>query len=465
LTTQPVQPFRPPHAPASRVAERIDVLRQRERVCGPAENAARPLLTNAGMRAWMLLALVTFAGCGEEATSLEVDGGEDEGADGGVDASPPGIVDTTFGTDGYALGGDRTWLADMVVQPDGRIVVVGSTREAPAASSTQTLVGRFTADGAPDESFGIDGWVVISSPDLEDDYVHGAGVGLAPDGTIVVLATKVPNFGGREDALIVRLDQDGNAAGEPVLLEGGGTWTEMAVDGQGRIVLGHGFYSGMPAEIGRLLPDGTWDESFGTDGIASASSLRKFNAMALDGDRVVAIGSVGEQSQTSYVVVRFSADGQLDGSFGDSGVRELPDGVWPGKLAIQPSGSVTINGGCQSSCVAVRLTAEGDLDASFGEDGIAEAAAGANVGNVPPIFDALAITSDGGVRVIARTHLVRFSPDGAGEPDAIPIPTPIVGAPNFAGTVAVATPDGLIVGGTTFETAQGDRLFVVRLDD
>src|SRR5262249_3670469 len=93
-----------------------------------------------------------------------------------------GSLDHTFGTSGSvrSASADISFLRAVAVQPDGKIVVVGSTVDAESGEFHFTL-GRYLADGAPDRSFGSDGWVSV-----DDDSSAAADVVLQPDGKIVV---------------------------------------------------------------------------------------------------------------------------------------------------------------------------------------------------------------------------------------------------------------------------------------
>ncbi|MDT9071455.1 delta-60 repeat domain-containing protein, partial [Escherichia coli] len=75
---------------------------------------------------------------------------------------PDGRLDESFGDGGVARGdsGNRNdVLADIVLQPDGKILVAGSTKgiEAPARARHNFAVARFNPDGSLDPTFGDGG--------------------------------------------------------------------------------------------------------------------------------------------------------------------------------------------------------------------------------------------------------------------------------------------------------------------
>jgi uncharacterized delta-60 repeat protein len=98
----------------------------------------------------------------------------------------PGDLDTSFSGDGkktISFGGVDT--ANVVlVQPNGRIVVAGSTRKVSTAPS-RFCVARLRSNGTLDTAFGSGGKRVISfGGDSLGESVFGAA--LQPDGKIVL---------------------------------------------------------------------------------------------------------------------------------------------------------------------------------------------------------------------------------------------------------------------------------------
>ncbi len=93
-----------------------------------------------------------------------------------------GSFDQTFGTDGkmafdFPDGGDAHAMA---VQSDGKILLAGTFNLSPS----DLAITRLTADGTPDNTFGVGGW---QHYDIEGQVDHGAGMALQSDGRIVVV--------------------------------------------------------------------------------------------------------------------------------------------------------------------------------------------------------------------------------------------------------------------------------------
>lgn len=106
-------------------------------------------------------------------------------------------LDTSFGTDGITLdvppGTSLPFAGGAAVQPDGKIVVVGTSFADDSLTRTHGLVVRYHADGTRDTSFGSGGAVIIpfvgASPSLTQ-------VVRQPDGKLLVAGAE---WGGAAD--------------------------------------------------------------------------------------------------------------------------------------------------------------------------------------------------------------------------------------------------------------------------
>jgi uncharacterized delta-60 repeat protein len=129
-------------------------------------------------------------------------------------------------------------------------------------------------------------------------------------------------------------------------------------------------------EIRRFLSSGAPDSSFGTQGIVSFPgeqlTLRSL-AFYPDG-RMVVVGH-NENTQQGWLT-RLMADGQVDPSFGDSGVVRLMVGDTSAELAsvaLQPNGQILTAGvarGSRSRPGLFRLQPQGQIDSTFGQNGL-----------------------------------------------------------------------------------------------
>jgi uncharacterized delta-60 repeat protein len=115
---------------------------------------------------------------------------------------PNGQPDPAFGNGG-TLTLDAFVGADLAVQPDGRLLLVGTADTTPPTSPpnsvTELSVMRLEPDGTPDETFGDHGTTNVSVTALtsvtgDPGRDGGAALALHPDGRIVIAgATGGPN--------------------------------------------------------------------------------------------------------------------------------------------------------------------------------------------------------------------------------------------------------------------------------
>jgi uncharacterized delta-60 repeat protein len=110
---------------------------------------------------------------------------------------PDGTLDDTFSQNGKLRTGfeDRSAPGDEVaIQPDGKIVVVGSVLSSPPGSDPfhRFAVVRYNPDGTLDDTFGGDGKVTTRI----GEGANGDSVAIQSDGKIVVAGTmQKPGFG------------------------------------------------------------------------------------------------------------------------------------------------------------------------------------------------------------------------------------------------------------------------------
>ena len=336
-------------------------------------------------------------------------------------------LDTSFGMRGAAVtdfgGGDE--VTDLLLQPDGRILAVGS------GDGFVNLV-RYLPDGSPDDTFGT--WGRVSSdiaPDSFWDWPVAAA--LRPDGRIVVAASvsragryqpAVATFaadGTLESTALPDLDAESNTrVADAVFLPDGSTVLAIessAPDGSAPLVLA------------KLRADHTFDPAFGDAGLVhvdigpDAFDFVTALAAAPDGDLVLAGATGGyyglPEPSTDVLLVRFTAAGALDRSFGTGGrvVRDLTgrqgiDGT--AGLTIAPNGRIVLTTwsqvGEERRNGLLRYLPNGRPDRSFGRAGAAAGPTGISL-NAPTLVRngrILTTGSDGGDVVLSR-----FRADGS----------------------------------------------------
>lgn len=213
-----------------------------------------------------------------------------------------GTLDTTFGRGGIAttaIGSADDEAYSIVVQPDGKIVVAGSSRN--ATNVYNFAVVRYSIDGSLDTAFGLNGKLTtaIVPHNAELGNNQATGVTLQPDGKIIVV--------GYTDA---------------------------------------GF------AIARYTLAGVLDTTFGVGGIATTDiGIGKDEARGVvlqaDGKIVVIGKSIRLNTGMDVAVVRYNADGTLDATFGAGGkiTTDFSASYDVGNsIALQPDGRAVVAG-------------------------------------------------------------------------------------------------------------------------
>ena len=314
-----------------------------------------------------------------------------------------GDLDPSFGKAGRMATdfGHSTDIANAVaLQPNGRIVVVGTTYTNNDFSGEDFALARYTANGKPDPSFGTNGKVTTDIPGLAADL---SAVLVQPDGKILVAGGAFPLFTFLGDFKLARYNADGSldasfGSGGIVTTSfpGQGSYASaLALQADGKIIAAGTDYLAFSSDdssntdfaLARYNPDGTPDTSFGQGGQVT-TDFDGFNDDALsvliqpDG-RIVAVGSAKSPlDYYDFAVARYLPDGTLDTTFGRGGkvVTDFGDhGFDQARSAVlQPDGklvaagfAITLDGGSENFAVA-RYAANGALDRSFGVKGKAQ---------------------------------------------------------------------------------------------
>jgi uncharacterized delta-60 repeat protein len=298
-----------------------------------------------------------------------------------------GGLDTSFGGDGTVTTdfGGSEGARDVVIQPDGRIVVAGSS--VTDAFAGNFVLARYNPDGSLDASFGSDGRVTTDFGAPSELF----GAALESNGRIVVVGYATP-LG--VDAALARYNSDGtldtsfDGDGKIVadLGEGeGDALLDLAIQGDGSIVVagavdppGQGT-DGSDFVLARFNADGILDPQgvdpyldapFGTDGVVRtdfAGGEDEAHAMAIEsGGKIVVAGVAppGDGLPGDFALARYKADGSLDESFGSGGrvttdFGSDTDEIWD--VALQADGAIVAAGRADSAglqfAVARYLTA------------------------------------------------------------------------------------------------------------
>ena len=308
-----------------------------------------------------------------------------------------GGLDPTFGTGGttlttFSLGNDTAEAS--AVQPNGQIVVVGITPGGTGnvATSADFALARYNANGTLDASFGTNGKVATSFGTMSDAY----SVALQSDGKIVVVGT-VSN-GGFSYFTVARYTTNGSldttfGTGGVVFSQlgvGNSQATSVFLQADGKIVVGGTDFNGEfdAFALARYNTNGTLDTTFGSGGsvttLLGAANSFGTRIKVQPNQNILLGGEMQSGSFQYFVVVRYQADGSVDGSFGNGGIVVTSVGTTDtlSGMVVQPNGDIAIAGtavvGRVNNFAVVRYLSNGALDGSFGGNGFVTTSFGGN---------------------------------------------------------------------------------------
>ena len=295
----------------------------------------------------------------------------------------PGDLDASFGMGGIVLsniGSGVSFARSVVVQSDDKLIVAGYCSN---GIDMDFFLVRYLADGGLDSSFGTNGIVVTpvgSGNDyglgaaLQSDgkiLVAGTSFNGSDDDFAIV---RFHSHGGIDASF-------GNGGKVIVSLAVDGS-TRLAVLPDGKILVSGTVSYGSSSAFAllRLNSDGGLDTSFGVGGSVTATIGATGNtsrALALQPDgKILVAGDYANGSNNDFAVVRFNANGTLDTTFGSGGKAVSPAGTstdYAYSVALQSTGHILVAGyayvGSTSDFAMVRFTAAGSVDSSFGVAG------------------------------------------------------------------------------------------------
>jgi uncharacterized delta-60 repeat protein len=117
--------------------------------------------------------------------------------------NPDGTLDNSYSFDGetYTVVGTYASGADIIAQPDGKVLLAGYGYDDDNGVYGFAIV-RYLNDGLLDPEFGENGILLLDiAEDLENDFA--TGIALQPDGMIVV--TGYSSIGGESQTVVIRI--------------------------------------------------------------------------------------------------------------------------------------------------------------------------------------------------------------------------------------------------------------------
>ncbi|MCA9096820.1 MAG: hypothetical protein KDA36_00465 [Planctomycetaceae bacterium] len=299
--------------------------------------------------------------------------------------NPDGSLDIDFGMYGFVI--DETidevcYVTDLAVMETGEIVILTDTRDVSNTRSGVSVV-RYLADGSRDVTFGVDGISVVNYDDAE--YAYSKGMSIDSDGTVTVLGAFFTVFGYHD--VVVQLSPDGSSSSSfgvsgAVFLDFDsyyGYFNDIEVQSDGKFILTGSVYNGSSYDIGvvRLDTNGSYDSTFGTDGLAVINTNEGFDEGAFE----LAIQSNGDINLLGYrdfdtFVMRLLDTGSIDSSFGHDGMLFVGlESYFDSGLGIylDPSENILVTEivyGVYNTLAVYRIDSEGLIDTTYGEEPI-----------------------------------------------------------------------------------------------
>lgn len=252
---------------------------------------------------------------------------------------PDGRNDSTFGINGwlqYRLGCSScsSFGEAMALDNNGNILLAGYAGFQNGTSREDPVVARLLPNGDPDPTFGTSGFVHLDMVTLDHGFLAVASL---PDNSILAAGFQ-DSLSGNGAYLLCKFTP-GGALDSSFATNGVFTWSQGVANSEfheirtlpnGKILL-TGTYqdnnnssNDKRAVIIQLMSDGTFDSTFGGNGIAAVSypnsRSHKVAGLMIDSqNNLLLTGRMTVQGARTFVA-KFTDDGQPDMSFGDQGV-------------------------------------------------------------------------------------------------------------------------------------------------
>src|SRR5438552_7539232 len=267
-----------------------------------------------------------------------------------------------------------------VLQPDGKIIAVGTSFTTPA----RIVVIRYNANGTPDSSFGNNGITVTSLPSASAD---GFAAILDPDGKLLVAGRSCPSSG-PSGFLLLRYHTNSN----------GVTGTAGALDTAG--------FNSPLGYVVTPIPSGTKTSA---------------NAVAVSGTNILLAGQSKIGVKFVVALARYTSSGALDSTFGNGGLVTTPifslDAA-AAAVAVQGDGKIVAAGLAGSASANVwdvallRYNANGSLDTDPDPTrgfGAGTGIVTTDIGSSSNYANAVALQADGKIVVVGNAFANRFA--------------------------------------------------------
>jgi uncharacterized delta-60 repeat protein len=296
-----------------------------------------------------------------------------------------GTPDAEFGANGTVflnviatpLGRSDDVANALVLQPDGKIVVAGSSTN---GSAIRLTVARLNPGGGLDPSFSPGG------PDGDGIWQGPLGfandVAVAADGKIVAAGTWTRSM--QTDSRVERLNADGSpdttfgTAGSYDFsfdLGGNDGVSRLSLLRDGKVLLA-GYLTAADSEsfVARVTPGTGLDPDFGVGGVRQfgfgAGSQDEAGDLAVDAAGKIDVAGTGSTA-TNFTLTRLTSAGALEPSLNGSNTVDADFGGadYASSIAVLANGKIVLAGSTDTAFAVARFQPGGLPDTSFGSGG------------------------------------------------------------------------------------------------
>lgn len=297
-----------------------------------------------------------------------------------------GSLDISFGTNGKVItdlsSSSTDYAQDGIQLPDNKILVAGYT----TLNGNDNLLIKYLPDGQLDTTFGING---ISIIEFGTSLSQIRKIGTQSNEKII-LAGRSSSGSSVSYATVARANSDGtldttfgtNGYTKKISGSESDIQSLIILPDDKIIVVGYVLNNNADIQIIKLNADGSYDNSFGTNGIAvinfDSLSQRAFCSV-MNGDKIL-IGGVVNNPNESSLLLQLNPNGSIDTSFGVNGYSYTQFGSNPYNRydrflsikifenKIYGVGSRAVDS-FNNSINLAKFTIDGLLDTSFSDDG------------------------------------------------------------------------------------------------
>ncbi len=262
-----------------------------------------------------------------------------------------GSLDLSFGDEGKVIGDheeEKMALTSVAVQPNGSIIGTGIIYN--NYNDSQFFLVKFNEDGSFDTNCGEGGMIIMDNKTIN-------AVQMQPDGKIVAAGFKYYTGSNDKDFLVMRFDENGEL--DPTFADNGVYITSvgtrdyansLAIQPDGKIVIAGATFNAQHSDfcLIRLLPNGTPDLTFGLGGMVAIDTDERDEITSLcmqNDEKIVVSGWSGQLSNDySFAIARLMPNGALDTTFGAQGMILGAGGSRAKCIKMQGDGKILVAG-------------------------------------------------------------------------------------------------------------------------